>query len=716
MKKWLCRITMLISLMGLCACSDEDWEEEDYEEDDTAVSSEAQPEESSGADTEAVDRSGGRSTSMSVDRKSGKMTITRRSYAGTPMASDGSWTIMVYLCGTDLESGGSGMATMDMQEMIEGTESGSVRYVVETGGTEDWDNDVVQTGETGRYVIENGDISKEWSGSNDNMGTAGTLSDFLAWGIGNYPSEHMGLIFWDHGSGSINGVCFDELHDSDSISLREIDEAFTSVAGNMSDRFDFIGFDACLMGTVEAANVLAPYAYYMYGSEEVEPGYGWDYKAMGDAIAEGSAKDGASLGKVVSDSFYAMCEEIDSEDEATMAVVDLDALDDLLTSFNNFAKDMYEAGNDANMLAAMVRGIEGADNFGGNNKSEGYTNMVDLAGLVSACSDYSSNAGSVLSALDKCISYKINGSDHKNAGGLAIYYPLSVQGSAELKLFSEVCVSPYYLSFVDRQGQGSVGNFSDYDESSWFEDDEWYWGEEEDDGYWDYIDEFEQTGESPLISFAVEPFLDDDGSFWFQLDDDGYYYAADVYAYVYQISPDEEDIIELGTTYDIYADWDEGVFSDEFDGYWLSLPDGQNLATYIVEMTDEYIVYTSPIELNGEETNLRLRQYFDGTVVVDGVWDGIDENGMADRNVTMLKDGDVIIPMYYAYSLEDEDNEFYYYGGEYRISGEIRINYDFMDDGDYLYAFCIDDIYGDYYLTDFAAFNVEDGEVSFYAE
>ena len=37
-----------------------------------------------------------------------------------------------------------------------------------------------------------------------------------------------------------------------------------------------------------------------------------------------------------------------------------------------------------------------------------------------------------------------------------------------------------------------------------------------------------------------------------------------------------------------------------------------------------------------------------------------------------------------------------------------------MYPGEYLYAFCIDDIYGDYYLTDFEIFYVtEDGEVEF---
>ncbi|MCR5235609.1 MAG: hypothetical protein K6E34_00220 [Lachnospiraceae bacterium] len=40
----------------------------------------------------------------------------------------------------------------------------------------------------------------------------------------------------------------------------------------MKGHFDFIGFDACLMATVETAYMLSPYADYMIASEEFEPG------------------------------------------------------------------------------------------------------------------------------------------------------------------------------------------------------------------------------------------------------------------------------------------------------------------------------------------------------------------------------------------------------------------------------------------------------------
>ena len=129
----------------------------------------------------------------------------------------------------------------------------------------------------------------------------------------------------------------------------------------------------------------------------------------------------------------------------------------------------------------------------------------------------------------------------------------------------------------------------------------------------------------------------------------------------------------------------------------------------------DYVIYTSPVNLNGNDTNLRFKQYHeDGRVEIEGAWDGIDENGAAAKNIVKLKDGDVITPLYYAYGMED-DGEYMYEGEEFTVSGTLEITYDIMLSGDYLYAFCIDDIYGDYLITDPVMFNVDEyGEVFFY--
>jgi len=668
------------------------------------------------ADPEPVTPVEAEGLSLTVERETGEMTITRPEGEETPMGEEGTWTVFVYLCGTDLESDGWGMASGDLEEMREAAGSSRVRFVVETGGARSWEDWDVSSRTNQRFLIENGEMTLVDEVSRSGMGRPSTLADFLTWGVENYPAARMGVILWNHGGGSISGVCFDEMDNYDSLSLRELDEALATVRASMTDKFEFFGFDACLMGTLEVANILASYARYMIASQELEPGSGWDYVSLGSTLAGDPYMDGEELGRTICDAYYADCQRYRCESEATLSLVDLREIDDVVVAFNTFAGNMYTVSEDSAVLAEMIRGIEAAENFGGNNRIEGYTNMVDLGGLLSACRSYAEGASLVLAKLNNAVVYNVRGSSHRYASGLSLYYPLCIQGSQEMSIFSDICPSPYYLSFVDRQGYGSVndGSVDDYSDDYWYEDDYWDWSTGYDDSYWDYIDDFQQTGESSLIQFWDAPQLDEDGYYWFSLTDESIDYTSSVLGNVYEFYANQGVLIELGETCDVHQDWENGVFWDYFDGYWLSLPDGQNLALYLVEIGEDYILYTSPIYLNGEETYLRLRQNYDGSVTVEGAWNGIDEYGASDREIVQIQDGDVIKPIYYAYSIYDFE-ELRYVGYEYTVQGETWVGYDLMENGDYLYAFCINDIYGDYLLTDYTLFTVEDDGLYFHS-
>ena len=712
-RKLLAAILALVFAVSATACTGDS---AGNENDPGAMDGEETAEQSEGAQgsTSLLDKITG--VSLNVDGASGEMNIDRITFGDQAAdIGDDAWTIFVYLCGTDLESE-YGAATGDLGEMIQ-TKGDHLRFVVETGGTETWNNEVIDNQTNQRYLIQDGEMYLVDEVEMSNMADPQTLANFLQWGVTNYPSDHMGLILWDHGGGSITGVCFDEINYGDSMDLKQLDSALLACAETFGRKFDFIGFDACLMATIETANVVASYADYMVASQEIMPGSGYDYTAISDFIAKNPGADGAAVGKVICDSFLASCEESGEDDVATQSVIDLSKVDELLESFNAYARGMYEAGKDATDLSQIVRGIKSSDNYGGNNATEGYTNMVDLGGIIGAGEDYADSAKTVLKDLDLAVVYSAEGPGHQGASGLSMYYPLSIQGSEELSIFGKVCISPYYLSFVDRQNQSGVAGtpVEDYDDTQWFDDaGEWHSTEQEDDSHWAYLDEYEPTGESPYITFAEEPQLDEQGTFWFQLDENGNENASDVSALVYEISSDGENLIVLGESRDVNGDWETGVFYDDFDGYWLSLPDGQNLSIYLVEVTDEYNLYTATILLNGEETNLRMKQYFaDGSVEIEGTWDGIDENGSAARNIIPLKEGDVIVPTYTAYSM-DGDDELPYYGSEYTVDSETAIYYDLMEPADYRYLFSIDDIYGDYYLSDAVQFSVnEDGSISF---
>ena len=784
---------MTITCFAACDMDEDyDYDDDGYEYDDDGETGET------GSNGGNSGNSGStRSVSsmqMSVDQESGSVQITRPESSETAMANDGSWTIFVYLCGTDLESE-YGAATGDVEEMCAAASSDKVRFVIQTGGTQNWQNNFATSG-SGRYLVQDNDVVTLDEFDARNMGDPATLADFLNWGVQEYPAEHMGVILWNHGGGSISGVCFDELNDSDSLSVRELDSALLTVFENMTDRFEFIGFDACLMGTVETANILASYARYMIGSQETEPGNGWDYTVIGNYLAQNPGANGAELGEVIADGFYESCRQTGEEQDATLSVIELDKINAVVEAFNVFAKGMYEATEDTTVLTNVIRNIETADNFGGNNRSEGYTNMVDLSGLANACGDYA-DASEVVAAVEAAVVYNKVGSTHSGCCGLSIYYPLAVQGSTELKVLEDISISPFYSSFIDRQDFSSAINYDDsqnyddgtycdeesgcyyftegdtqycydqnsgeyyaydyntdnwvqtstssdyssydysgsnddfgYDDDYWFSDDScWQGGSnmEYDDNsgcyrsrsvnnnHWDYADQIEQTGESPYIKFLKAPVIDDDGIYSFTLTPKSVDRTASVSAYVYQVI--DNDALLLGETTDINCDWDKGQFEDGFDGYWLSLPDGQNLSISVVAITDEYTVYSSPILLNGEETNLRFKLYTeDYSIVVEGAWDGIDDSGAAAKSVKQINSGDKIVPLYTSVSLvDDSDEETLWEGAEYVVSGSLELTYALLEEADYLYAFCIDDIYNDFYLTDFVEFAVDaNGDTYFY--
>ena len=616
-----------------------------------------------------------------------------------PAFAEDSWTIFVYMCGSDLESESS-FATDNMQEMMNAYTAPNVRFVVQTGGASAWYNGA-SPNELDRFLVTQGAGSIVDRQPFASMAKRETLRDFLRWGLSAYPAAHIGLVFWNHGSGSINGVCFDELDDDNSLSLRAIDGALGDVKDLAPNGFDFIGFDACLMGTVETAAILAPHARYMVASQEIEPGSGWDYASIGSFLSSSPWADGAALGRVICDSYYRNCIANESEEIATLAVTDLSKIEALRTAFDAYAKNLFEATEDGSDYTPIARAIAEADNFGGNNRSEGYTNMVDLGGLIKAGETLSPNAKAAREALNDAIVYQILGANHRQASGLSAYYPLCVQGSEELSIFRDICVSAHYLGLVDKvaYAYATGGDWDSYDGSTDWSMDDWT----------------QEPGYSSAISFADPPYIDADGIYGFVLSQNGLENTASIQAVVYLLPEYENDSICLGYTSDVLADWRTGVVEDNFDGYWFSLPDGQCLCVYLIEEYDGYDLFTSPVEVNGRKTNLRFTwDYNTGKVEVLDLWDGVNENGVAARPGESVKPGDRIVPLYDAYSNTTYE-EFYYRGEPFVWQNGDRLGFEMLPDGEYLYGFCINDIFGGYYMTDYAGFTVDRGAIYYNA-
>jgi len=167
---------------------------------------------------------------------------------------DTEWAIYWYLCGSDLESEG-GAATMDMLELMETKLPPNVKFIIQTGGASSWQNDFVNPDYLERYLYDSNGLQLIEQQPLASMGSEQTLSEFLSFAKTNYPANKTAVIFWNHGGGSVNGSEFDENFNSDSLTLDEMYSAFSSnyELSVENPPFELIGFDTCLMATVDVA-------------------------------------------------------------------------------------------------------------------------------------------------------------------------------------------------------------------------------------------------------------------------------------------------------------------------------------------------------------------------------------------------------------------------------------------------------------------------------
>ncbi len=382
--------------------------------------------------------------------------------AAPAAAAQGRWSVFVYLCGSDLESRG-GAATANLVEAMKVDYPDGVTVLVQTGGSKKWNIRGVDAGKLQRFVVQKGRLKLVDEQPRASMGDAKTLTAFLQYGIANYPADHYMTVFWNHGSGSVGGVCFDELYNSDCLSLTEMSKALKA----SGVQYDVLGFDTCLMASLELANAIAPYGKYMVASEEYEPGGGWDYEGFLKYIATNPNAGGLDLGKKICDTYMAKCKRSRTDDMATLSVVDLAKIPAVVDAFDRMASEMNGTTQDIATFRTLTSAVRSAESYGGKSAREGYSNMVDLGDLVTKAEAVLSKTGmDVLNALFSSVSYNVKGRSRINANGLSVFYPLGDISKNYLAVyFTDAATSQNYRHYVqtvaDYKGDIAVDSWGD---------------------------------------------------------------------------------------------------------------------------------------------------------------------------------------------------------------------------------------------------------------
>lgn len=341
------------------------------------------------------------------------------SIPGSTAASyeEGSHALLIYMCGSNLESR-NGAATKNIAEMLEAELPEKTQVFIQTGGTKKWRNYNIPADQSCRYKVKNGELCLLEQNSLVNMGESDSLSDFLMWSYETCPAENYSLILWDHGGGSVKGVCYDENYGMDALSLPELKAALSDFYEKTGGVLEFIGFDACLMATVETAFTVEPYAQNMVASEELEPSGGWNYKVLLENLGQPDFYEKllTSYAEKSKDKDYYTLSHIDLSGFSVIA----DAVDGLIARMKTAESPRY-----------VVSAVNSAASFGTDG-----TDLYDLGNLLASF-------GVIDVGMENCISY-VNGEHRSDATGLSIYFPIDDGGS-----LTEYCQCTPHSAYAD---------------------------------------------------------------------------------------------------------------------------------------------------------------------------------------------------------------------------------------------------------------------------
>jgi len=613
--------------------------------------------------------------------------------AGT---GENEWAVYWYLCGSDLESNG-GFATGDLAELLEVELPENVKVVIQTGGSSVWHNDFVDETKLQRYVYSSEGLMLVDEQPSASMGEAQTLADFLSFASTNFPAKKTAVVFWNHGGGSVTGAAFDELYDNDSLRLDEMYEAFSSVYPVSAETppLELVGFDTCLMATVDVAYTFNDIARYMVASEEVEPANGWYYSEWIGALAQDPSMDGAALGEVICDSYYAGCEEVGTQDNTTLSLIDLAKTPALVDAYDAFgAEALSAAAEDPGFFSQFGRAAAGSENYGGNTKEQGYTNMVDLGHLARQAADTLTTSDSVLSALEECVLYKVAGPYRAEATGLSCYY--SYNGDVEdFNGFANVGAGTAFKYFYAYELTGELDEAGmEYAESL-------------------DITELPEVQNLAGMEWDGAPLdVDDEGTSFLTLGPDANNILAGIGFQLYYVDEEADTMMLLGADNDMTADWENGVFYDNFRGVWGAI-DGCLVYMELNYEGEDYNLYSVPVLLNGEEYNLQVAYDFAGEEwSILGAWQGIDDNGMADKELRLLEEGDELTTIWKLATLSGDDDFEDYTSDVITVSAETAFSEAPLFDGTYRMVFEMWDAMGNYAYSDAVQFDCVEGEMT----
>ncbi|WP_175494706.1 clostripain-related cysteine peptidase [Oribacterium sp. WCC10] len=639
--------------------------------------------------------------------------------------TEGSFALLVYMIGSDLETFDAA-ASNDIQEMLGAASGDNLNIIIQTGGSKSWHLKEIENDGVGRYRIRNGKLETIELLDNVRMSESETLADFISWAGNNQTAERYGLVLWNHGGGTLVGYGLDEYYPDETMSIDQIHEALSD--GGL--HFDFIGFDACLMCTVETAMALAGHADYMIASEETEPSTGWYYTEWIKQLSERPGVSIPELGKTIIDSFVSG-PDYNKYDFYTLSLVDLKKIEELYRTLSGYFKEEEKILNDQYQKTVVARA--NTKSFG----NDGYE-QIDLFDYLNSVEEEteSGRAQKVLEKAKDAVCYfqgTVTGSN-----GIALYYPYLYPERFDqvmemlYTLDYEESYFDFYRHFLnvlvktrlnaseedggEKKAESNVKKIRDITVDTGVS--------EEDLLATSWYDPHTVLPENLLVPdvnvFEMVP-KDNFGKYGLHLPEEQWDLISDIWV-DYWLEMESGWLVDCGT--DKYYEWDwDGDLTLDYDGKWLAL-NGEIVPYYLTGVVygetfaEDYSFGYVPATLNDKGIKIQIVNDAEspyGRVVgykynyKDADSRSDDDPNVSAKGLHQFKDGDEIRTYYARYNNEDgigtsTFDSLVYNGDPIIYNGDLEVSYEPFDrynnrDIHVLVNFRFKDIYGNTYYT-----------------
>ena len=555
------------------------------------------------------------------------------------------WTVMLYLCGSDLESDHS-YASGNLEEILkvdypdnlladvakmygadigEIEEPGRVNILIETGGAMEWhaqnagmeiDADALQRWRYDYYPHGGLGSDGPFDGYSlvetlplKSMADPETLTDFIQWGVQTNPAKKYALVLWDHGGGARTGLFIDELFDNDVMYLYELRKALADSGAY----FEAVVIDACLMANLETAWSIENSAHWMVASEENVPGKGTAIGEWMSQLIDNPTCDGKWLGRTICDE--TLVKYVNDEDEQgrsilTWSVIDLSKIDPLIEVCGRF----FEAMNDALRHYPMVANLYARNIFEAEEYGSGQEDMRDLISVAfNRTFVHNMDAklrSEVLNALSEAVVYSIRGPGRAGARGLSFCYPTDFSAE-EMEIYAKNFPMPAYLAYLDA--------ICDWEAPDWV---------------YDHIEHVPDI--DSIEEFRLKAVKRISGNGWPGLDmTESITNIDNVYYRLYRLDSETGEAVRLGRTDCSIETSDEGgvLYRATDPLNWPSV-EGQLICIDLIQSRFDQKLYNVPVQIDSENCMLRCGRVItyseDGAkrlskYTVYGLWEGFEE-------------------------------------------------------------------------------------------